>query len=360
MLRRALLSTAVTATSLLTIGLGIGYDPVLLQAHTTTSPLLTPGRPDADDVDRGDRDRDVRSARDQTDRYHGDRYHGDRYHVDRYPGGSRFSRPSVGLLPPTLPPGSGLPGGSRLVDPVMVGPLEIFVADYETGDFSQWGHCQSAVLNGDCTEVDGSHRSMQIVEDPDMHRGRYAARFAVHKGDIPEFGGGERSEVAAGDDEQADTREGDERWYEWSMRFPENFENPTGNWFIVMQWHAGEGGSPPLTINISDDGTVDIAGDGTDEPEQTIGPVRRGEWTDYVLHAKFSADHDTGFVEAWENGEQTVPKTARQTMTSDNNDLKMGIYRDEDAGDGPAEVLFSGLRVTGPAQGGGGRRDDRS
>lgn len=137
------------------------------------------------------------------------------------------------------------------------------------------------------------------------------------------------------------------------MKFSENFINPTGGWFIVMQWHAGEGGSPALAINISDDGSVDIGGDGTDEPELPIGPVHRGEWTDYVLHVKFSTDHDTGFVEAWENGERTVPRTPRTTMTTGENDLKMGIYRDEDVGDPPAEVLFSGLRVTGPARSGG-------
>jgi len=229
---------------------------------------------------------------------------------------------------------------------VPVGSTVVFLADYETRDFSQWGTCQSVVLNSSCTDVAGSHHSMQIVEDPVRRQGRYAARFLVQPGDVPEFGGGERSEVSADNEENAATREGDERWYEWSMKLPADFRDPRGDWFIVMQWHPGDG-SPPLAIDISR-GTVDIGGDGSGEPRQTIGPVRRGEWVSYVLHAKFSSDREIGFVEAWENGDRSVPKTHRATMNSDENYLKQGIYRDEGSGDGTAEVRFTGLRVTAP------------
>jgi len=114
----------------------------------------------------------------------------------------------------------------------------------------------------------------------------------------------------------------------------------------VMQWHAGSG-SPPLAIDLSQGG-VDIGGDGTDAPRRTIGPLRRGEWVNYVMHVGFSSDSSTGFVEAWENGKQTVRRTARATMSSGENYLKQGIYRDEESDDGPTEVQFAGLRVTGP------------
>lgn len=233
------------------------------------------------------------------------------------------------------------PPASAAAGPAVVG-REVFVGDYETGDFGQWDTCQTATVNSGCGGFTGD-RTMRIVTD-DVRQGRYAAEFSIGPGDVPDFGGGERAEVRS-DAAGAVVKEGDERWYQWSMKFPADFENPTGVWFIVMQWHAGDG-SPPLAINISNSGTVDIGGDGLKgEPRPTIGLVRRGEWVDYTLHVKFSREHDSGFVEAWENGEQTVPRTERASMTSDSNYLKQGIYRDT----GPATSLrIDGLRIVEP------------
>jgi hypothetical protein len=235
----------------------------------------------------------------------------------------------------------GLAGGVAGAPPAAAVPTapaavgrEVFVGDWETGTFGQWDTCQTATINAGCGGFTGD-RTMRIVTD-DVRQGRYAAEFSIGPGDVPDFGGGERAEVRS-DAAGAVVREGDERWYQWSMKFPADFPDPTGVWFIVLQWHAGEG-SPPLAINISDGG---LKG----EPHPTIGPVRRGEWVDYTLHVKFSREHDGGFVEAWENDTQTVPRTNRATMTSDSNYLKQGIYRDT----GPAtSVRLDGFRVTAP------------
>ena len=76
----------------------------------------------------------------------------------------------------------------------------------------------------------------------DRHRrrapGPIRGRVRPQPGDVPDFGGGERAEVQS-DAPGAVVHEGDERWYQWSMKFPADFQNPTGVWFIVMQWHAG-------------------------------------------------------------------------------------------------------------------------
>ncbi len=236
---------------------------------------------------------------------------------------------------------AGAPTTGR--DGVPVGSRTLFTGDWETGDFSQWETCQSALTNGDCRQVGRGDRTMSIV--PDARQGRAAARFDIREGDVPDFGGGERSEVMSSAP-GAVVREGDERWYQWSMKLPADFENPTGVWFIVMQWHSEGNGSPPLAINIGDGGTVDVGGDGVPSaPRRTLGPVRRGEWVDYTLHVKFSNDAGGGFVEGWENGRQTVPRTARATMVDDSNYLKAGIYRDT----GPAtSVTLDGLQVTAP------------
>ncbi|MDT7743316.1 MAG: hypothetical protein QOE59_2394 [Actinomycetota bacterium] len=247
-------------------------------------------------------------------------------------GGLAVAAPAPAPAPAPTP--AAVPVGSRV----------LFVGDYETGTFGQWGTCQSAVTNSSCASVGRGNRTMRIVSGADAHQGKYAAEFDLGPGDVPDFGGGERTEVRS-DAAGALTHEGDERWYQWSMKFPTDFKNPTGVWFIVMQWHAGSG-SPPLAINISDSGAVQIGGDGVmSAPKKTLGPVRRGQWVDYTLHVKFSRNARTGFVEGWENGRQTVPKTARATMTSSENYLKQGIYRDT----GPkTSVVLDGLKVTAP------------
>ncbi|PVZ07991.1 polysaccharide lyase [Actinomycetospora cinnamomea] len=238
--------------------------------------------------------------------------------------------------------GHGTRGGPSAA-PVPVGSRVVFTGDYETGDFGQWQVCQSAVRNSSCDGVGQGDRAMQILPEEKARQGRHAARFVIRPGDVPDFGGGERSEVQSSA-EGAVVREGDERWYEWSMRFPENWENPTGGWFIVLQWHSSKG-SPPLAIDINRRSEIYIGGDGVPHETKTIGRVRPGEWVDYVLHVKFSKSAETGFVEAWENGRQTVSRTSRATMNDGRNYLKQGIYRDE----GPAtELWHDGLRVTAP------------
>lgn len=219
----------------------------------------------------------------------------------------------------------------------------LFVGDYETGGFGQWDVCQTATINAPCSDFGRGDRTMRIVTT-DVRQGRYAADFDVRPGDVPEFGGSERAEVRS-DAAGAVVYEGAERWYQWSMKFPADFKNPTGMWFIVMQWHAGLG-SPPLAINVGAKGTVDIGGDGVDADQvRTIGPVLRGEWVDYTMHVKFSRSADSGFVEAWENGKQTVARTARATMRGDSLELKQGIYRDTGP---PTSLRIDGLRVTAP------------
>ena len=255
--------------------------------------------------------------------------------------GTERASSAVAGRPPVVGPALPLPP----LPIVPVGPREVFVGDFETGDFSQWGQCQSKLTNSKCSGVGKGNRTMKIVSGPDQVRqGRFAAQFNVQPGDVPDFGGSERSEVQS-NAKGAVVEEGDERWYQWSTKFPADFENPTSDFFIILQWHSAEG-SPPLAVNVSKKGTVDIGGDGVkDRPTKTIGKVRPGEWVDYTLHVMFSQDKKKGFVEAWENGKQTVPLTRRATMVDESNYLKQGIYR---RGGKEVTILQDGLRVTAP------------
>ena len=234
------------------------------------------------------------------------------------------------------------------------GTKVVFAGDYETGDLSQWNNCQTKNFNAPCGNrtVVGPAPNIKIVGKPTAHQGNYAAQFTVRRGDIPPFGGGVRAEVAS-DVTGAVTTAGDERWYSWSMFFPNGFVTPVNDsWFIVMQWHGNDTNSPPLAINIGPRGTVDIGGDGVPHPTKTLGPIRRGQWVDYTLHVLFSTDPKVGFVEGTENGALTVPKTFRATLngtgTGTGTYLKQGIYRDP-TDKVTSTLIHDGLTISAPA-----------
>lgn len=225
---------------------------------------------------------------------------------------------------------------------VPVGSTVVFTGDYDSGDLGQWGTCQWRDYNDSCADWDQGTYSARVVADGPEHA--TAARFEVRDGDVPPFGGGERAEVSAGDSRGAAVREGDERWYEFSMKFDESSQNPDGGWFIPMQWHAGSG-SPPLALEVTGDGVLEFANNRTGK-RTTIGDIQRGTWVDYVLHVKFSTGSGA-LAEASVDGVQQPGVHREPNLASDSNYLKMGIYRDGDD-NGTAVVWQDGLRVTAP------------
>ena len=226
---------------------------------------------------------------------------------------------------------------------VPTGSHVIFVGDYETGDFSQWTHCQNRKHSAACSRRLESFYGMR-VEETIARQGRYAARYEVRNGDSPSWGGGERAEVARYDIGRV--YEGDERWYEFSLMFDGAFPAVTGDFFVVMQWHAGTG-PPPMSLMVDAQGRLVLDGSGPDAPTTVIGDIARGQWVDYVLHVQFGRSIANGWAEVYRNGVLAVPRHARDNMSSRSNYLKMGIYRD------PRETTTAvmwqdGLRVTAP------------
>lgn len=239
-------------------------------------------------------------------------------------------------------------GAPELSRGIPVGSKVVFTGDYDTANLTQWWTLQARGFSGFpalyCTY------SACVRDDGSSHP--TAARFEVRDGDIPPFGGGERSEVRTGDGNTsgAYVSEGDERWYELSIKFDETFRNTrmdSFGWFIVMQWFPGDA-APPLALQVSRADTLQIGGDGVSrEYQRDIGPVEPGVWVDYVLHVKFSNNPAVGFVEAWADGKLAVPKYSRPTMNSPQSYLKQGIYRDANTS-GSQVVWHDGLRVTAP------------
>ncbi len=227
--------------------------------------------------------------------------------------------------------------------PVSVGARQVFLGDYDTGDFSQWSTCQWRGFNGDCKDWRPTgNRTAQVLNGGPGHE--RAARFEVRDGDIPPFGGGERAEVRAGSSSGADVYEGDERWYEFSLKFDQGFRNPIGTFYVAMQWYGGDG-SPPLALEVSRSGILQFANNRTGQ-RTDIGPIQRGVWTKYVLHVKFSSGSGA-FAESFVNGVKSPQVHRYPTMASAKNYLKMGVYRDAKE-TATAVVWQDGLRVTAP------------
>lgn len=224
---------------------------------------------------------------------------------------------------PEPDPESPTPDPQPDASPIPADAVLLLDGRFDATGWSAYDNMQNRHHNG----APGSYRGDRtvLVDDPDKGK---VCRFTVSPGDVPNFGGGERSEVAAHMFE-ARTREGDERWYEFSVKFGEGFRNPSSEWCIWMQWHPGHG-SPPFVLNVLQSGKVSLF-DMWQDPEIIAPTTDNGVWHDYVVHARFSNNSANGWVEVWRDGVLVVPRTNHETMASASNYLKIGLYRDRES-----------------------------
>jgi hypothetical protein len=220
----------------------------------------------------------------------------------------------------------------------------VFVGDFEFGDFGQWTQCQNRVYSGPCKDMAVEFYGMQVLGG-NARQGQYAARFELRDGDHPEWGGGERAEVARYGSGRV--HEGDERWYEFSLMFDPSFPVQTSKSVMVMQWHGADDLPPPLGLEVQGEGQLVLSSLFPEGPSMVIGDIARGQWVDYVVHAKFSKASETGWVEVYRNGVLTVPRHARANMNSDADYLKMGLYRNTQE-TSTAVMWADGMRITAP------------
>lgn len=181
-----------------------------------------------------------------------------------------------------------------------------------------------------------------------VRQGSLAGRFEIRDGDRPDgVCCGDRAEVSA--EGASAAAEGDDRWYQWSTQFGEQFPANEG-WSVVSQFHADADGSPPVAFsagptNVDSNrwGIVLSTWNAPGDPGPTYtpwsAPMVRGLWNDIKLHIKWSASDNVGFVEFWRNG---APQTftgapcAGQTRCSVRTLMpggggmyfKQGYYRD--------------------------------
>jgi len=247
----------------------------------------------------------------------------------------------------------------------------IFTGDFATGDFSQWGqvnnkdaHGTRGAGNGDNFYVGYPDYPAQIIS-PDKDCG-YVCRFEVRTGDVPAFGGGERSEVDTGPQIAA---EGDTIWVAWSIMFDPTFptNHQTLGWGVVGQFHDYPDGlsSPviswgwgPLTNGDTSSGYWWL----TQTPQATPGdyslgniallklPLNVGVWQDIMMQIRFKSDA-TGTVKCWLNGAPQTFLTGGTTFTGQTMittvpgiHYQLGYYRQ--AGIAPTGIVsYTGLRI---------------
>jgi hypothetical protein len=175
-----------------------------------------------------------------------------------------------------------------------------------------------------------------------VRAGSHSVRFDLVNTD-PAIDNSSRAEIKAVPVEPA----GAERWYGVSTYLPTNWlADPTPE--VILQWHqtggdCSAGCSPPLSIFIraghywiqqSWQNDVAVPGDWTFGPPVDIGAYQTGQWTDWVVHVKWSLGSD-GVLEIWKDGQPVPgfdPKPGRnddfgERAQGHGNYLILGIYK---------------------------------
>lgn len=206
------------------------------------------------------------------------------------------------------------PSPSLLADPDV-----IWRGDAESGDLSQW-----------CRINQAAPGRISAVTSP-VTQGQYAYKFILNNGDS--VFGTERVTLS----QQCDGRyelEGQDKYFSIFVMLPADYIFSDG-WGLFAQWKGIHTGSPPISLNLRSGRwllnyrpTVNDS-----EIHKWDAPAVKGQWANFVLHVKWSANPAVGFIEMWHNGVLVVPKFYTATMhvtgsTVISNYFVIGLYRD--------------------------------
>ncbi len=196
-------------------------------------------------------------------------------------------------------------------------------------DFGKWRFSENANY-----EIQNENpERIQIVEAPGLATGCKAVRFAVLR--APDSF---RSEISLPHEPGFH-----ERWYGERIYVPADWVfDPDRAVDIVMQWHAIPGNwratYPNLEISIGNTNWFvrQSFGCAQEKPTRTnlrLGDlVRRGAWTAWVIHTKWSPGDD-GLIQIWKDGKLVVERKGINVYSTIGEDytpyLKTGIYHPE-------------------------------
>ncbi len=209
-----------------------------------------------------------------------------------------------------------------------------FIGDFESGDLSGWG-------------ISGN--SPTVVSSP-VRAGKHAMKTSLdrYRDKVPY-----RTEVSG-----PGSKVGREYWYGFSIFLPEDYV-ADGIWEIVAQWHGvpdfdiGENWRNPVMalstrggkwslVNRWDAKANTFAGGKRKyggARRHDLGAYRRGVWTDWVVHVKWSYGRD-GFLEIWKDGKKVIDRKGPNAFNDAKGPyFKMGLYKGWKNPDTPCDVV---------------------
>jgi hypothetical protein len=235
--------------------------------------------------------------------------------------------------PPATPQVPASTGGVDTRKAIKVPPSTekiLFKGDFESGDLTGWSS----------EEFPTSSKGEVVTEHP--RAGKYCLKQVLKFQDFPAK---KRCEVSKYDIGIMGT----ERWYGFSIYLPgESFPDETFD--IVAQIHGNPDrslnepwrspvlsvethGHDWMVVNRSDKEPLSKpAKDGAGGTIQTqilwTGPYVTDEWTDWVLHVKWSIGDD-GLVEVWKNGQKIATRQGPNCYNDVERQMffKIGIYK---------------------------------
>lgn len=136
----------------------------------------------------------------------------------------------------------------------------------------------------------------------------------------------ERSEVMPGA-----IKVGEDRWIGVRIMRPDPQQNEWNCFFQLGPiWGApGKGRAGLYQLDTLGDAAWHFRGwmgrAGGKDFMKRIGPLKYGEWDDWVFHVKLRAD-DTGMVEVWRNGKSVLKHMGQNAFPGDTMRIKWGVY----------------------------------
>jgi hypothetical protein len=147
-------------------------------------------------------------------------------------------------------------------------------------------------------------------------------------------------------------RQGQQGVFGFSFYFPPGFK-PSSSWDYIAQFHKdgdqGGWGGPPVGISINDRGNLAVVVRGSEKGEEPyefeIAKLVPAQRYDVVLEIRFSSMKD-GYVEAWVNGREVMPRRMGSTLYADGSGayIRTGYYLGKPDGSG---ILHSALPRVG-------------
>ncbi|KAA9325646.1 polysaccharide lyase [Adhaeribacter soli] len=163
---------------------------------------------------------------------------------------------------------------------------------------------------------------LTYVTNP-VFTGKKAARFELRETD-PLESTGKRVEVTIVKGSEGDIQK--DTWYSFSQYLPTDYakdKEPE----VINQWFQGS--SPATALRIKDD-TYHLHTGNSLSPDNrqyiSLGPVAKGQWTQFVLHFIHSNGSD-GLIEVWRNGTKILTHKGGNMYSGELPKWKVGVYK---------------------------------